>query len=116
MRSYGVKVDAGGFERGRVKVLENYLGDCYGAVTEAGLRAVELAAEHGIALETTYSAKAFAALKDFVKTLSPRSGPVLFWNTFNSRDLSSRAEAVDPNGLPASFHRFFAGTLGAGQS
>jgi D-cysteine desulfhydrase len=107
IRSHGSKVVASPFKREQVRVLEGYMGECYGAFTAESLSAVRLAAEHGIALETTYTGKALAALRDFVRTLSPGSGPVLFWNTHNSRDLSPQAEKVDWRELPEAFHRFF---------
>ncbi len=107
MRSLGADPDVGPVAREEVTIYDGYLGECYGACTPESLSAVGLADEHGITLECTYSGKAFAALRDFVRTRAPGSGPVLFWNTFNSRDLSAQAEAVDPGELPAVFQRFF---------
>ncbi len=39
----------------------------------------------GIELEATYTGKTFAALLGELK--KNKKGPVLFWNTFNSREL-----------------------------
>jgi hypothetical protein len=36
---------------------------------------------------------------------------VLFWNTFNSVDLSSVAESLTFQALPEAFHRFFQGEV-----
>jgi D-cysteine desulfhydrase len=88
-------------------IIDGYLGGGYGAVTDQAENAVALAAQYGITLETTYTAKAFAALCQFVKDLPTNAGPVLFWNTFNSHDLSSDAASVDYRELPRAFHRFF---------
>ena len=107
MRSRGAEVSVGPIARDAVTIYEGYLGECYGAFTPESLNAVRLAAEYGITLECTYSGKAFAALRDFASKRAPGSGPLLFWNTFNNRDLSALAEAVDPSELPAPFHRFF---------
>jgi len=69
---------------GALEVVHDQAGPCYGGVTGAGRRAVELAAaEEGLALETTYTGKAMAALLD-----RRPGGEVLFWNTHNSRDMS----------------------------
>ncbi len=88
-----------------VEILDDYYGGEYGLATEASCAAVDLAARHGVSLETTYTGKAFAAALDSVG--ASREGPVLFWNTYNSNDLSKEAEAVDPMDLPRDFHRFF---------
>jgi D-cysteine desulfhydrase len=44
--------------------------------------AMQLAENAGIALETTYSAKAMAALIFHARTAPPTDGPYLFWQTF----------------------------------
>lgn len=57
----------------RVQVVDG-LGAGYGHPSPAGERARLMAAEHGLRLDPTYSAKAFAAL--------PAKQRVVFWNTF----------------------------------
>ena len=44
--------------------------------------AMQLASDAGISLETTYSAKAMAALIFHARTAPPTDGPYLFWQTF----------------------------------
>jgi D-cysteine desulfhydrase len=84
-----------------------HYGPGYGVPTDAGRAAIQFMAENeGIPLEPTYTGKAFGALLDSVKSGSSR-GPVLFWNTFNSVDLSSTADNVRFHVLPQEFHRFF---------
>ena len=84
-----------------------YYGSGYGHPTDAGREAVELiAGAEGIHLEQTYTGKAFGALLDFV-TAGPGTGPVLFWNTFNSVDLSPLVRGKEYLSLPEEFHRFF---------
>ncbi|MBN1654257.1 MAG: pyridoxal-phosphate dependent enzyme [Deltaproteobacteria bacterium] len=90
-----------------VSIMEGYFAGGYGTVSREAEDALALAGDHGVTLETTYTAKAFAAVIDYVKKLSPREGPVLFWNTFNSVDHSAQAAAVDYRELPRPFHRFF---------
>ena len=57
----------------RVKVVDG-LGAGYGHPTPAGERARALAADHGLTLDPTYGAKAFAAI--------PAKQRVIFWHTF----------------------------------
>jgi D-cysteine desulfhydrase len=46
---------------GRLEIERGYFGAGYGHPTEAGAAATEIAARHGLELEPTYTAKAFAA-------------------------------------------------------
>jgi 1-aminocyclopropane-1-carboxylate deaminase/D-cysteine desulfhydrase-like pyridoxal-dependent ACC family enzyme len=62
-----------------------YLGPGYGLATPEAKEAIELAAESGYELETTYTGKAFAAVIGDAR--SGNIGPgdrVLFWNTYSS--------------------------------
>lgn len=61
------------------------VGHGYGVPTPAARHAVEVAAPHGIALETTYTAKCVAAILGDRR----RTGPFLFWNTHAANDLSA---------------------------
>ena len=63
--------------------------------------------EAGIILNGTYSAKAFSALLDDAGKQVLAGKTVLFWNTYNSRDLSAFAAAVNYHELPRAFHRYF---------
>lgn len=91
-----------------IHIDHEFAGPCYGSVTEEGLEAVRIAHETtGIKLETTYSGKAFACMFDYIKN-GKISGPVLFWNTYNSVDLTHIVkEHHDFTRLPKSFHKFF---------
>jgi D-cysteine desulfhydrase len=104
-------VDLPAFRPRDITILDGYFGDGYGAVTEEGRKARARAAEFGVKLETTYTAKAFAAMIDYVKTVSPNAGPVIFWNSFNSVDYTAQAESVDYRSLPQAFHRFFSDSV-----
>jgi hypothetical protein len=59
-----------------------------------------------IILDPTYTGKTFGALLARVRS-EPREGPVLFWNTLSSVDLTPVAQSVDFRSLPVAFHRFF---------
>lgn len=75
-----------------------YFGGGYGVATPAGDAAIaRFANDFAIPLEPTYSGKAAAA---FLDELAGARGPVLFWDTFNSRStdalLASLATAASP--------------------
>jgi hypothetical protein len=55
----------------------------------------------------TYSAKAFAAVIDDARKGVVKDKTILFWNTYNSRDMSSTASGIDYHLLPQGFHRYF---------
>lgn len=65
--------------------------------------------ELGLALESTYTGKAMAALiRDHEQGLT-RSASVLFWNTYNSRPLAADAAMPeDVSALPDEFLRYYA--------
>ncbi len=65
------------FTAADLEVVTDQLGAGYGAPTPAAIAAVARAAECGLALETTYSGKALAAL-----LARPAAGPRLFWLTY----------------------------------
>jgi 1-aminocyclopropane-1-carboxylate deaminase/D-cysteine desulfhydrase-like pyridoxal-dependent ACC family enzyme len=60
-------------------VINDALGAGYGHPTSAGESARTLAAEHGLVLDSTYGAKAFAALPECARRGFRR---VVFWHTF----------------------------------
>lgn len=63
----------------------DYFGPGYGEATPAASAAIrEFRDKTGLELEGTYSGKAAAA---FLDRLREAKGPLLFWNTFNSRPL-----------------------------
>jgi D-cysteine desulfhydrase len=68
------------------------VGGGYGVPTPSGLEAVALAAEHGLRLETTYTAKCLAAMRRAITDEIVPGGPVLFWNTHAGNDLAAYIE------------------------
>jgi D-cysteine desulfhydrase len=60
-----------------------------------------------IKLDGTYTGKALAALIHDVEKHDVKNEVLLFWNTYNSRDLSDYITAVDYRLLPRSFHHYF---------
>jgi D-cysteine desulfhydrase len=97
----GVSVSARASGR-RLLLVGNQVGRGYGSPTSAALAAVEAAAAEGLALETTYTGKAFAALLALAARRGAGQAPrILFWNTHNSRDLGGLAAAGKGQPLPA---------------
>ena len=85
----------------------DYVGNGYGVPTRAGSQAYHLMhTREGITLDPTYSTKTFAAALDYCRRHQADRGPVLFWNTYNSVDLSGQAKQVDYRILPESLQGF----------
>ena len=92
-----------------LRIERTQLGPGYGAVTDAGVAAQRLFAEcEGVALETTYTAKAAAALLELAARPAWHGLPLLFWNTYSSIDpAAGLARLPDWHELPPPFHQFF---------
>jgi 1-aminocyclopropane-1-carboxylate deaminase/D-cysteine desulfhydrase-like pyridoxal-dependent ACC family enzyme len=89
-------------------VRDDCLGGGYARFTEKAMKAALLMRERaGIILNGTYSAKALSALFDDAEKQVLKGKTVLFWNTYNSKDLSTFAAKVDSRQLPKAFHRYF---------
>jgi 1-aminocyclopropane-1-carboxylate deaminase/D-cysteine desulfhydrase-like pyridoxal-dependent ACC family enzyme len=89
-------------------ILNDYVGAGYGVPTIKGLAAVErFKTDAGIDLEPVYTGKTCAALLDFITEAAHKRETILFWNTFNSVDLSLESEAVDYHALPKVLHPCF---------
>ena len=92
----------------RPRVIDEFFGGEYGLPTAEGNRAQRLFRDQeGIILDSTYTAKTCAALLDFMKDPWQTKEPVLYWHTYNSRDMSAEAASVQYRDLPRDFHRFF---------
>ena len=95
---------------------EGYLGSAYGCVTAPSQAAVDLVArlegDKGFHLETTYTGKACAAMLAFMareQDLGGETTNVMFWNTYNSRDLTPlvKESCFELDALPAKLKRLF---------
>lgn len=87
-------------------LVRDQLGPGYGAPTKAARAAIEASAAAGLRLDPTYTGKCLAAILARAASLTLASGPVLFWNTYNSVDLRPRApRPLDPELLPRTFRR-----------
>ena len=82
-------------------------GRGYGHPTPTGRAALALLEEtDGLQLDLTYTAKTFAGLIEHIGAELDQ-GPLLFWHTYNSVDLSQTAESVNPQDLPPALRRYF---------
>jgi D-cysteine desulfhydrase len=88
-------------------ILGEFFGRGYGMPSAEGIDAGRLMKEtQGIELEPTYTAKTFAAVLEYCRGKQPGRGPVLYWHTYNSVDLSAQAEDVDYRTLPRPLRGF----------
>jgi len=97
-----------------LEINNDYLGDGYARFTSKDVEAATLMREHcGIIMSGTYSAKAFAALVGDARKGILKDQTILFWNTYNSRDMSAMTDGMDYHLLPRGFHRYFEGDVQA---
>lgn len=95
------------FGESDIEIRHDFVGPGYAHFTEEGMSAAARMQQfEGIRLEGTYTGKALAGLVHDV-TERGRTGTTLFWNTFNSRDLSDEIADRDYHELSACFHRYF---------
>jgi 1-aminocyclopropane-1-carboxylate deaminase/D-cysteine desulfhydrase-like pyridoxal-dependent ACC family enzyme len=89
------------------EILDDYFGGGYGVPTKAASNvSCLLKDKEGIALDTTYTSKAFAAVYDYCKEHGKEAGSVLYWHTCNSADLTDQANSVDYRNLPKALQGF----------
>lgn len=89
-------------------IRDEFFGDGYGIPTSTGMAAIALFEEReGIFLENTYTAKTVAALLHDLDVGALKNKTVLYWNTLNSRDLSSFSAGTSPEDLPDAFRTYF---------
>ena len=96
-------------ERTRLRWRDDFFAGGYATVDDATRHAVEVAHEKlGLALETTYTGKAMAAMLHDMQADNYDAGRYLFWNTYNSRPLAVAADRpASPQNIPAEFMRYF---------
>jgi len=95
-------------------IRDGFLGPGYARFTPAGQEAAQLLRRTArIPANGTYSAKAFAALVADARAGALAGETVLYWNTFNSRDLAPLTAGMDFRDLPAGLRRCFTDELQA---
>jgi hypothetical protein len=60
-----------------------------------------------IKLDGTYTGKTLAGTLDHIKKNHLEDETILFWNTYNSADLSPLVQGIDYRRLPTPFHKYF---------
>lgn len=91
-----------------LKVLGEYFGGAYARFIPKAVEAVRLISSYeDIRLENTYTGKAFAGLIEHVKKNSWEKKVILFWNTYNSVDLSNFISPQNFYLLPKSLRWYF---------
>lgn len=89
-------------------IREEYMGSGYARFTKKGVNATRLMHQKkGLKLNGTYTGKAFAAVLDDIKKPENKDKNILFWNTYNSCDLSDATSQVDYRMLPENLHKYF---------
>lgn len=88
--------------------LVDYFGDGYAKFTEKGMLAVKIMKElENIELEGTYTGKAMAGLIDWCSKKDVYNKTILFWNTYNSQDISGYLTNINLTELPLSLQKYF---------
>jgi D-cysteine desulfhydrase len=98
-------VSAPKLDEHKLYVEERFFGEEYGRATPEAERAIALAKGEGLALEGTYSGKAFAALVADAEAGLLHQQNVLFIDTYGGVDLLPLANRADPSQLPARLQR-----------
>ena len=108
MRKYDLDVPEVGCTESDVTMLTDYLGTGYAYLTETGFNTVQDMKElEGIPVDPTYTGKALGGGLDWLRRRGEQDKVTLFWDTYNSVDLSGVCSQVDYRDLPAAFHRYF---------
>ncbi|MFN2376408.1 MAG: 1-aminocyclopropane-1-carboxylate deaminase/D-cysteine desulfhydrase [Candidatus Binatia bacterium] len=92
----------------RLEIRDEFFGGCYARPTAESTEARRLASRlEGLDLDVTYTSKALACVLADAREGKTKGGPVLFWNTCNSSDLTDLAAEAQPVDLPRRLQRYF---------
>lgn len=92
-----------------IVIRDDFFGPGYGIATAESREAIEVFQSLELVyLENTYTGKTVAALLYDLRSGTLDGQTVLYWNTLNSRDFSSKTADVDFHSLPPAFHPYFA--------
>lgn len=107
LRTHDVSFPGYSWESRDVDVRHGFLGREYAGFTAAGMDAIRAVDLDGLHLEGTYTGKTMAALLSDLDAGALRGRDVLFWNTYNGRDIEPLAATVAPGDVPEPFRRYF---------
>jgi 1-aminocyclopropane-1-carboxylate deaminase/D-cysteine desulfhydrase-like pyridoxal-dependent ACC family enzyme len=104
--------EGGAIEGARLRIELGFVGERYGARTAAGDAALARAAEFGVELDPTYTAKTFAYVLELVERLrvTRRTRPlrIVYWHTLSAVSLDALlADAPPFEALPRAVQRLF---------
>lgn len=96
-------------DRTNIRFRDEFFGDGYAHPTTAGEHAVSIATDQlGITLDSTYTAKAMAALVHDLQQPECQDLTMAFWNTYSGKSLPVTADRPgDATQLPQEFMRYF---------
>lgn len=89
----------------KIHLLDEYFGAAYGEATSAGDAAKARFKACNIELESTYTAKAAAAVLEACRQ-EPQAR-ILYWHTYNSADTQGLAAKVETASMPLALQSFF---------
>ncbi|MBT8092887.1 MAG: pyridoxal-phosphate dependent enzyme [Gammaproteobacteria bacterium] len=109
LRRLDSTIPANAAESVRVRWRDEFFAGGYAVADDTTREAVQTAHDAlGMALETTYTGKAMAALLQDLSSAEFQGGHCLFWNTYNSLPLPVSADRPDSrDNLPEAFMRYF---------
>jgi 1-aminocyclopropane-1-carboxylate deaminase/D-cysteine desulfhydrase-like pyridoxal-dependent ACC family enzyme len=92
-----------------ISMIHDFFGGEYAKITPEAVAAKSLAAEtEKLVLDTTYTAKTMAAMIKYLETNNLRDKHILFWHTYNTRDLGRFLDQnASPQKMPAAFQCYF---------
>ena len=77
------------FKKSDILMIHEFFGGEYAKITDEAVAARKLLAEiEEVTLDTTYTAKTMAAMTKYLKDHDLKDKHILFWHTYNTRDLS----------------------------
>jgi len=108
LKDKGVEVEKAEGAIDKLVIRDDFYGSEYALFTQEGVEAMRLANQlAGLKLDGTYTGKALAALIADGRKGELKNKDVLFWNTYNSRNLQPHVISLDYHKLPQDFYSYF---------
>ncbi len=108
LRSYNKNIPEFSYFKNKYTIVTEYTGTDYGVTCPKASEALDIMYKYeSITLDTTYSAKCFAALLNDLRSGSCDNQTVLFWNTYCSELYNHITDKIDYKKLPKEFHSYF---------
>lgn len=109
LRKNGADIPPLKLKGSQINMIHDFFGGEYAQITDPALKArQQLQETEGLTLDTTYTAKTMAAMIDFIGNNEVADKTILFWHTYNTRDLTPFiAPDADPQRMPQPFHNYF---------